>query len=322
MVRSIAYCRRAFTLIELLVVIAIIAILIGLLLPAVQKVRAAAARIKCANNLKQLGLAALNYESQRRKLPEGLSQVGPPYRGSTFYIHLLPFLEQESIYRQWDFTNLQNNVTNKLTAQVLPTLICPADIIEAQVFTVPTNSQSGVTYGGEYSATSYAANYGTRNYYPTASAPNGILFLTGPNSAPAPNQAAIKILDIRDGTTNTIMFGEKFHYDPNFDAVTPFFRSNLLMHQWSMWAWTGGFKGAGHVFCSCWVPINWTVPNGAGGGFTPQDMRVNAWGSGHTGGVNFCFCDGSVRFISENIPQITLCAMSTRTGTEVYSWDE
>lgn len=91
------------------------------------------------------------------------------------------------------------------------------------------------------------------------------------------------------------------------------------MHQWSMWAWSGGFKGAGHVFCSCAVEINHRVPSPPGGGFGPQDRRVNAWGSGHSGGANFCLCDGSVRFIRQTITQQTLCALSTRLGGEVIT---
>src|SRR5262245_23186304 len=128
--------RRGFTLIELLVVIAIIAVLIGLLVPAVQKVRAAAARIQCGNNFRQLGLAAHQYQDVYRTFPPGVSQAqypsAPQYRGYTLFVYLLPYVEQDNLYRQWDFTTPLNNAsggTGARTATVLPLLLCPADEI-------------------------------------------------------------------------------------------------------------------------------------------------------------------------------------------------
>src|SRR5262245_49312959 len=131
--------RRAFTLIELLVVIAIIAVLIGLLLPAVQKVRAAAARIKCANNLKQLGLAAHNYHSTYERFPQGYDQPGGSGNGqrerkSSVFVELLPFYEQDNLYNIWDFFAPNANRefgTTARAATVLPVLLCPADRLGA-----------------------------------------------------------------------------------------------------------------------------------------------------------------------------------------------
>src|SRR5258707_8346769 len=107
--------RRGFTLIELLVVIGIIAVLIGLLLPAVQKVREAAARTQCTNNLKQIALAAHNYEASHGKFPTGarpsVTVNGVPTMGTNVWVELLRELEQDNLYRQWDFTDNRNNVT-------------------------------------------------------------------------------------------------------------------------------------------------------------------------------------------------------------------
>src|SRR5947209_7734546 len=125
--------RRGFTLIELLVVIAIIALLIGMLLPAVQKVRAAAARTKCLNNLKQLATAAHNYHAERDTFPPGLEfpWLGdPPRPGGSLFVWLLPYLEQGALYQQWDFFNAANNYAGgkaSRTASVLRVLVCPSD---------------------------------------------------------------------------------------------------------------------------------------------------------------------------------------------------
>jgi prepilin-type N-terminal cleavage/methylation domain-containing protein/prepilin-type processing-associated H-X9-DG protein len=321
--------RRGFTLIELLVVIAIIAVLIGLLLPAVQKVRDAAARMRCSNNLKQLGLAMHNYHATYNRLPKGLTQTPGPWRGITFYVHLLPYIEQENLARLWDHNNLQANTDSGRAASVIPTLICPSDYFEENPTTVPASGSSTVAFAGTYAGTSYAGNYGTVAYHPGSgplgpAQPNGVLYLhlePSPTNPLPPYGRQISFSDIRDGASNTIMLGEKFHEDPNFNQIPPASRSSLLMHQWSMWAWSGGWKGSGHIFCSCAVPINHMVPNPPGSGFLPQDMRVNAWGSGHPGGANFCMVDGSVRFIQQTLPQTILCALSTRAGGEPISGD-
>src|SRR5262245_14107474 len=131
--------RNGFTLLELLVGIAIIAVVVGLLLPAVQKMRAAANRLICQNNLKQLALACHNYHGTHSSFPPGVQQAlypdPPAYRGYSLFTYLLPYLEQDNLYRRWDFSDPLNNAAGGAsahTAVVLPALLCPSDL-------VPTN---------------------------------------------------------------------------------------------------------------------------------------------------------------------------------------
>src|SRR5437879_3505532 len=130
--------RSAFTLIELLVVIAIIAVLMGLLLPAVQKAREAASRIQCANNLKQIGLAMHHYENVHERLPPSRLRVG----SATWMVLILPFLEQDNLHRQWDLSQsyYQQNAVARLTPVKI--YFCPS---RRTATTGPTASQSGDT---------------------------------------------------------------------------------------------------------------------------------------------------------------------------------
>ena len=318
--------KTGFTLVELLVVIAIIGVLVALLLPAVQAAREAARRMACQNNLKQLSLAMQNHEDTYKLLPEGLRQEASPYRGYTFYTKLLPYIEQRGLADKWDFANLQNNNTNGLAATRLKTLICPTDVFQKLVFNVPASGSSGVAYSGDYSPTSYVGNFGEVSYHPTTSPlgpckANGVLFFTGPASAPAANQLPIGLKNVTDGTSNTLMIGERYHLDKNFDTIPAGSRSDLFMYQWSMWAWSGGFKGSGHVLASAAVPLNNRVTLPLGSGFGPQDRRIAGYSSGHPGGVNITLCDGSVRFLRDSISQVTLVALSSRDSGDVIAED-
>ena len=311
---------RGFTLIELLVVIAIIAILIALLLPAVQKVRGAAARIQCGNNLRQLGLAAHNYHDVRQTFPPGVNQdqysSAPQYRGHTLFVYLLPYVEQDNLYRQWDFTTPLNNAsggTSARTATVLRVLLCPVDVIPLN----PVASQ-----GRTYAITSYGGSGGSRSFDPASASTDGVFHTTGPGSQLAPNQGPVCLADITDGTSNTLLFGERSHLDPNYDSyATAGLASRPSMASWGWWAASEGRLAVGDVTLSAYVPLNYQVPSAPGSGdsgsFKPvEEQRVCAFGSNHGGGANFTLADGSVRFITQSIPLSTLRQLATRAGGE------
>jgi prepilin-type N-terminal cleavage/methylation domain-containing protein/prepilin-type processing-associated H-X9-DG protein len=313
--------RRGFTLIEILVVIAIIAILIGLLLPAVQKVREAANRIKCANNLKQIALAAHNYHDANNRFPAGGRVpvfVGDrPTRGTNLWIELLPYIEQDNLYKQWDRDDNRKNVageTNATQAQVLKLLICPSDSLPESV----VNHSAAVTLPwcwGFYGMSSYGGNAGTRSlpFVATPAFPgisrDGIFFI----------DSSVGTNDITDGTSNTLLFGERYHRDPEFDPLQLAVAPGLapLAHQ-GKWGFVAGPPGImGNVTLHSAVPINYRLP--PDGDFLALISRAVAFGSGHAGGANFAFADGSVRFLRDGMPLLMLPALSTRDGGEVVT---
>jgi prepilin-type N-terminal cleavage/methylation domain-containing protein/prepilin-type processing-associated H-X9-DG protein len=328
--------RRAFTLIELLVVIAIIGVLIGLLLPAVQKVRAAAARAKCANNLKQIALAAHNYHGAHDKFPPGIERNGLAGRNTTVFIELLPFIEMDNVYRQWNFNSpVANQMPNAsaLAATVIPTYVCPVDLMPMNPIQLGPN-----LYG---SLTSYGANGGTQTMLPNQATVDGVFGMAGLLSQPNPNQTARKIADILDGTSTTILFGERYHLDPAWDswvnapfnpAPDPFMQP---IASYGLWAPSGPFGMADVLLCGSYtinysqptpyIPPPPTIPPSppppiSWPSFIPFYIaRVSAYGSGHTGGANFAMADGSVHFFSQSMTLQNLQALSTRARGEVVS---
>jgi prepilin-type N-terminal cleavage/methylation domain-containing protein/prepilin-type processing-associated H-X9-DG protein len=312
--------RRGFTLIELLVVIAIIAILIALLVPAVQKVRDAAARTQCQNNLKQIGLAAHGFHDAYKKFPAGtylpysytgsgpppFSTPGPVYPNmySNVMIALLPFVEQTSIYQQMNLAVSQYGNCGSPTApgaQVVQTYICPAD-------TLPPNNQSTYTSGGKtyyFGANSYGACAGIRSFYGMTQ--DGIFYIN----------SSVRIADVTDGTSSTILFGERSHYDPVYDVVY----ASAPLYTRTGWAWTNTLGGYDYLFGAV-RPINWVFPPGTTSdpGYVLQDDRMSTFGSRHTGGANIGFADGSVRFLSSATDLATvLQPMCTRNRGEVIA---
>jgi len=208
-----------FTLIELLVVIAIIAILIGLLLPAVQKVREAAARIKCTNNLKQIGIALHNYHDATGRFPPGASADIAPWKtpstatdadwGSSWMVHILAFMEQTSILNRWQFSGQsgwQNNNNNTTIAGLTITNYrCPSTSLPAlnpYSAILPGAGGIGIMYTTYVAISGSATDVGVKSYGGNLTSDQGIMSAN----------SKIKITDVTDGTSNTLMVGEQSNH--------------------------------------------------------------------------------------------------------------
>jgi len=330
--------RRGFTLVELLVVIAIIGILVALLLPAVQAAREAARRTQCINTLKQLALAAHHYHDAAGSFPPAilLSQYDPGralYRGASLFVLLLPYIEQGSLHSQWDFADPNKNFGGGLHSRAAmgPNLLCPSEP-ESENPLYYSSRLTGSSTDRYIRVTNYAGNAGTRSYHPDSGflKTDGIFFGAGPGSQPQPYQQPVRLADITDGTSNTLLFGERSRWDPNYNSFAeqgwdwPF-------RYYGNWCGTSRLALA-HVTLSSYSPINYRLPfsyeNRAGasppantaGDFTYYiDLRVCAFGSSHPGGANFALADGSVRFVSQTIPLMTLRALSTRQSGETVT---
>jgi prepilin-type N-terminal cleavage/methylation domain-containing protein/prepilin-type processing-associated H-X9-DG protein len=311
--------RRAFTLIELLVVIAIIGILMALLLPAIQKVREAANRMLCSNNLKQLGIASHNFHNDYNKLPPGYNRSGGATAGGpvpvpwlsgpngrmSIWMILLPYLEQDAVRKQFNPDNWQasRGVAPPAVSQLwFKAIVCPSNAIR---FNPPVDTISEATDNPprHFGLTTYGGNAGTRGY------PAGQQTLDGPFH----QNSGYHITHIADGSSNTYLFGERSHFDPVFDAIP-----GELLSGWGWWF----FAAPGDNQLACGVPINLRLPANflslpGGTQQTLYDDRINAFGSQHVGGANFCFGDGSVRFISQGIPLLTHTWLGTRSRGEV-----
>ncbi len=311
--------REAFTLIELLVVIAIIAILIGLLLPAVQKVREAAARSKCTNNLKQIALAVHNYQDANGRFPYN----GDPITGRgccvqserqwSFLARLLPFIEQDNLYRAGGLANNPEAPMNSATGQqlfrtVVPTFRCPSDptpdtrtnVANWEGFVMASTSYKGVsgshyTHGGSFSNYTNNTGWSGGDGLTGANCGNGIFCRED-------NRRRFRLEYITDGTSNTLMIGEDVG----------------IMNDHNAWAYANGANGV------CAIPLNLGTLL-----IRPPGVNVNpnwwpnvySFRSMHPGGANFALADGSVRFVLDSMSLNTYRAASTYSGREVLGSD-
>jgi prepilin-type N-terminal cleavage/methylation domain-containing protein/prepilin-type processing-associated H-X9-DG protein len=286
--------RRAFTLIELLVVIAIIAVLIGLLLPAVQKVREAANRVKCANNLKQIALALLQHEQARGAFPEGYRFTRPT---RSYVPPILPYIEQGNI--GYDLSKNWDDPVNQPWTQVqIALLYCPS--------AAPGANRTDPDWPFRPAVSDYTVYHGVNPGYCLLQEVNWPLY-----SPPAENgimtSKPCRIADIKDGTSQTFLVVE--------DSARP--------ELWRM-----GHRAEGSASAGGWADPNLeialdgsdTLPTGQGQGFGPCVMNCtndNEVYSFHVAGANFAFADGSVRYIHDSIRNTTFAALVTKAARDV-----
>jgi prepilin-type N-terminal cleavage/methylation domain-containing protein/prepilin-type processing-associated H-X9-DG protein len=297
--------RRGFTLIELLVVIAIIAVLIGLLVPAVQKVRDSAARTQCANNLKQIGLAAHGFHDIRKILPPAWigDNSRDPDGWATWAVFLLPHLEQLALYRLWDLRYPASRQTPAAYQQQLSVYLCPSRPL-------PVLSINDFAPGG---LSDYGASFGTEALFDQS---NGAIIPAHPHMSRDASgfpvvltwRGQVTLTGITDGTSNTLMFGEK-HIRPNSlrgkneDRSVYGGQNNSIRRM----------AGIG--------------PTGIARPLRPPEDQNGAqantsFGGPHTGVCQFVFADGSVRALSTALDLQTLTALAGRNDGLVVTLND
>jgi prepilin-type N-terminal cleavage/methylation domain-containing protein/prepilin-type processing-associated H-X9-DG protein len=318
--------RTGFTLIELLVVIAIIAILIGLLLPAVQKIRESANRMKCQNNLKQLGLALHNHHDSYGYFPPGKTSANysPPTINSGYsgFCFLLPFIEQDNLHRQINFTVKESDAANNgPRATPVKIFLCPSD---------PVNN---VPAG--HAGQNYRLNQGYNILY--SGIPSGS---TNSNMPPADgpfwDDSRTTFADITDGTSNTAAISEKLKGDWSDSIVTERTDTFLLNDYPDNPDWWNASCDSLNVQdlsrqANSDIGQEWIEGSHSNSGYyhtnlpnkrsckKPGGRVATLANSNHAQGVNVLLCDGSVRYVPNSVSLFTWRALGSRSLGEVFN---
>jgi prepilin-type N-terminal cleavage/methylation domain-containing protein/prepilin-type processing-associated H-X9-DG protein len=298
--------RGAMTLLELVVVLAIVGILIGLLLPAVQRVRASAARIQCASQLRQIGLACHAYHDTRGSFPPGYyaHRCADPlgtHPGWGWAAYLLPFLEQDDLFRRLDFRHSIEHPTNTPRLTVVPVFLCPSEPQTPIPFSITNAAGHVIT---EAAPISYAACYGSGELDEVPGPKEGVFY----------RNSRIRLTDITDGTSTTILIGDR-----------------SWSHAMAPWAGAvnrgivrGGPLNAWRLSPDAAYPApNFPcVQANAINVVSDPDGSLDEFFGWHQGGVNMLFGDGGVRFVHTQINPAVLMALGTRAGGEVVNETE
>ena len=333
--------RRGFTLIELLVVITIISVLCALLLPAVQRARDAARRTQCRNNLHQIGIALHNYHEAHQAFPIGANHsytFGMNYTndlGQSFFVSILPFMEQQNLYKKLDHNapggvgNTQNPLNTNggnFNGVTVKAFACPSSTMRELTLS-QVNSPQGVAmpnYVGIAGAATAGANVNpfAENTYHGIMSSSGVL---------VPNRS-VRIAEITDGASNTMMVGEQSAYSRASGSSKVDLRSSNSAGGWV--GTTGrGVPGDGTWFCThyqTWnvttvrYPINFrdaTNITSGGGGLSPLDGSNRPIQSVHDSGAHILLADGSVRFVQDTIDYNVLTNLANRNdGQEIGNY--
>lgn len=329
--RKLLRSKKGFTLVELLVVIAIIGVLVALLLPAIQAAREAARRSQCVNNLKQVGLGLLNYESAKKILPPGAFwecessvRFGAQTRHGSMLVHILPYIEQQTVYDQFDFSKesidgqtLSNSI-DEIGATLISSYQCPSDDHDRVVEAEQNVSIEGVV---KVAFHNYTASRGSNklgfnpgcscaeipiyNGYETPKG-GGVYEAFTDFSGPFTRRCTqVALKEIGDGLSNTIFVGEV--------------RPMCSWHNDNGWATSNN----GHGYTSTVVPINYDTCSREGTGNGCH--RYCNWNteagfrSAHPGGCNFAFGDGSVQFLSETIDHLQYQRLGAKNDGQTVS---
>lgn len=330
---------KAFTLVELLVVITIIGILIALLLPAVQAAREAARRMQCQNNLKQVALAILNFESANNTLPAGGTRMKSNQYpiGVAWWVRILPYVENV-IGDQWDYSKggwVDNPSIELLKDQKLSYIYCPSSTLPANVLT-GTIDGAGYTQnvpGATYAGISGAADGNSSNIYSATSVTAGVVPGWTSTGGALILDRCIQLADITDGASNTIIVGEQSDWFSPIPETPPSPSNSVRCYYGDCRADCGGGiqygpgpaawgdvgKRTPNLTC-VYYPVNYKTPSTFGilGNCGPNTPIQAA----HPGGANVAVVDGSVQFLSESIEMSTLRNLATRNDGEVISGQE